>query len=224
MISKIFKLLKIYHNIYIKNKHFIKKSSYSMNGEDLKISEFFKNTHKGFYVDVGSFHPLRMNNTYKLYKKKWSGINIDPSEFSIELFNFLRPNDLNYNCAISNQNKKLNFYYKKDHYPLNSSVKSVVRKYVVGELKKKRVKAFTLDKILSESKYKHCQIDLLDIDVEGAELNVLKGLSFKIYKPKLICIEIHQKNFKKSKVYLFLVKKRYRLIWFSSFSFLFEKF
>ena len=81
-----------------------------MNGEDLRILKFFEYKNKGFYVDVGSFHPLRMNNTYKLYKKNWTGINIDPSKFSIELFNFLRPKDLNYNCAISNQNKKLDFY------------------------------------------------------------------------------------------------------------------
>ena len=223
MFAQIYKLLKIYHNIYFKNKYFYKKHSYSTNGEDLKILNFFRNKKKGFYVDVGSFHPLRMNNTYLLYKKNWTGINIDPSKFSIELFNFLRPKDLNYSCAISNQNKKLDFYYKKDHYPLNSLVKSVLNKTVVGSLKRKRVQAYTLNKILSKSRFKNCQIDLLDIDVEGAELNVLKGLSFKMYKPKLICIEIHQKNFKKNKVYLFLIKKKYRLIWYRSVSFIFEK-
>ena len=68
---KIYNLLKIYHNIYIKNNYFVKKFSYAMNGEDLRILKFFAYKNKGFYVDVGSFHPLRMNNTYKLYKKNW---------------------------------------------------------------------------------------------------------------------------------------------------------
>ena len=223
MFAKIYKLLKIYHNIYIKNKYFHKKHSYSINGEDLRISQFFKNKKKGFYVDVGSYHPLRMNNTYLLYKKNWTGINIDPSQFSIDLFNFLRPKDLNYSCVISNQNKKLDFYYKKEHYPLNSLVKSVLNKTAVGNLKKKKIQAYTLNKILSKSRFKNHQIDLLDIDVEGAELNVLKGLSFKIYKPQLICVEIHQENFKKNQVYIFLIKKKYKLIWHRSVSFIFKK-
>ena len=38
--------------------------------------------------------------------QNWSGVNIDTSKFSIDLFNFMRPKDLNYNCAISDKNKK----------------------------------------------------------------------------------------------------------------------
>ena len=37
---------------------------------------------------------------FLLHKKKWKGINIDTSQFSIDLFNYMRPNDLNYNCIL----------------------------------------------------------------------------------------------------------------------------
>ena len=68
-----------------------------MEGEDLVLADLTKNIAEGFYVDVGCYHPLHLNNTYLLYKKKWNGINIDISEFSIKLFNYLRPDDTNIN-------------------------------------------------------------------------------------------------------------------------------
>ena len=65
------------------------------------------------------------------------------------------------------------------------------------------------------------QLHFLDIDVEGADLKVLQGLNFTKYNPILICIEIHDKTIKKSNVYKFLIKKKYRLIWSGKFSHLF---
>ena len=40
------------------------------------------------------------------------------------------------------------------------------------------------------------KIDFLSIDVEGNELNVLKGLNFKKYRPKIISIEFIKPNVK----------------------------
>ena len=72
-----------------------------------------KNIKNGFYVDAGCYHPLHLNNTYLLHKKNWNGINIDLSEFSISLFNYLRPNDVNINSAVSNKEGDITFYYQK---------------------------------------------------------------------------------------------------------------
>ena len=46
-----------------------------MDGEDLFIKDYFKDKKKGFYVDVGCYHPIHRNNTFLLYKTGWSGIN-----------------------------------------------------------------------------------------------------------------------------------------------------
>ena len=40
MLKKIFDKFHILQNIYLKNKHFIKKKSYSMDGEDLEIVKY----------------------------------------------------------------------------------------------------------------------------------------------------------------------------------------
>ena len=87
LISNLLENLHILQNIYIKNNFFFKKKSYSMDKEDLVIDKYFKNKNKGFYVDVGCYHPLQRNNIILLYQKGWRGINIDISDFSIKLLN-----------------------------------------------------------------------------------------------------------------------------------------
>jgi len=223
LFNRIYNNLHIIQNIYFKHKNFLNKKTYSLFGEDLAALKFFKNKKKGFYVDIGCYHPTHINNTYLLYKKGWNGINIDVSQFSIDLFKFMRPDDLNYKCAVSETNKKVNLYYQKEHSQLTSINKLTAKKFIKGRLKKKIINSSSLEEILSWDKYKEYEIDFLDVDVEGADLQVLKGLNFSKRKPKLICIEIHQKNFKKHKIYRFLIKKKYKLIWQESFSFLFKR-
>jgi len=65
-----------YLNLY-RRKYKYKKISYSFNAVDLIIDYIFKNKNNGFYLDVGSQHPISNNNTYLLFKRGWSGINID---------------------------------------------------------------------------------------------------------------------------------------------------
>ena len=99
--------------MYYRPKIFFPKKSYSMFGEDLIIKKIFKNKKNGFYVDVGCYHPIDGNNTYLLYKKGWTGINIDLNQTSIELFNIARNNEKNFNVAISNKSQKIKYYYRK---------------------------------------------------------------------------------------------------------------
>ena len=100
----------ILQNLFLKEKVFISKKSYDGHEVDLKITKYFKDKNNGFYVDVGAYHPTKINNTYLLYKRNWRGINIDISDFSVDLFNFWRPKDLNFCRAISNKNGPIQFY------------------------------------------------------------------------------------------------------------------
>ena len=223
MLKKIFKKLHILHSIYIKHKFFIKKKSYAMNNEDTAILKYFKDKKNGFYVDVGCYHPIHRNNTHLLHMQNWSGVNIDTSQFSIDLFNFMRPKDLNYNCAISDKNKNIKLFYQKELSQLSTIEKGQAESVFQGEIKEKEIEAFTLDEILSRDKYKDSKIDLLDIDVEGADLKVLRGLSFDKFKQELVCVEIHAKEIEKSDIYNFLIDKNYKLLWSGVFSHIFKR-
>ena len=194
-----------------------------MDNEDTAVLNYFKNKKKGFYVDVGCYHPIHRNNTHLLHMQNWSGVNIDTSHFSISLFNFMRPKDLNYNCAISDKNENIKLFYQKELSQLSTIEKSQAESVFQGEIKEKEINAFTLDEILSRDKYKDSKIDLLDIDVEGADLKVLRGLSFDKFKPELVCVEIHAKEIEKSDIYNFLIDKNYKLLWSGVFSHIFKR-
>ena len=190
-----------------------------MEGEDLIISDLTKNIKNGFYVDAGCYHPLHLSNTYLLYKRSWNGINIDISEFSIKLFNYLRPNDVNINSAVSNMEKEISFYYQKKLSQLSTIKKEISNERMQGNIKEKKIKSLKLNSILNQSKFKNRQIDFLNIDVEGADFEVLKSLDFTIYEPKIICIEIMEKNIFESEIYNFLKDLNYKKIWSSKSSF-----
>ena len=68
MFDRLINKIHILQNIYLKNKYFIKKKSYAMDGEDLAIDQFNKLKKKGFYVDVGAHHPIHRNNTNLLFQ------------------------------------------------------------------------------------------------------------------------------------------------------------
>ena len=222
MIFKIKKKLHILHNIYLKHKYFKKRKTYSMDGEDLVIADYFKNKQKGFYVDVGCYHPIHRNNTFLLYKKGWNGINIDIHSFSIELFKYLRPNDLNYNFAVSEKKEIINMYFQKELSQLSTIDFDQAKKTFQGPIKEKKIQSYSLDEVFKFSNLENKKIDLLDIDVEGADFKVLKGLSFEITNPELICVEIHDKNLQESETYKFLINLNYELIWSGVFSHIFR--
>ena len=193
-----------------------------MDREDLNILKHFGKKKNGFYIDVGCFHPTDRNNTYLLYLNGWRGINIDLSQFSIDLFNFLRPNDHNFKCAVSEKNQNIKIFFQKELSQLSTTDKEQAKKVFQGKIKTNEVQSHTLDHIIENSKFHNKQIDLLDIDVEGTDYKVLLGLNFEKYKPKLICVEIHNKDLRGDVIYKFLVNKGYTHIWSGVFSHLFK--
>ncbi len=220
---KILEKLHLIQNLYIKNKCFLGRKSYSMDGEDLQVKEFFKNKKNGFYVDVGAYHPVHRSNTMLLHKNGWEGINIDISDFSIKLFKHLRPNDTNLNIAVSKTDGFVEMFYQKKLSQILTIKKKVAQHVFQGEIKSRQIVSKTLNQVLKESKYSERQIDFLDIDVEGADLEVLESLDFLKYSPALVCVEYIGKNKKDSDIFNFLNNKNYTNIWSGIFSHIFKK-
>ena len=223
MLGKIKRKIHILQNIYLKNKYLLPKKSYSMDGEDLAVIKYVENKRDGFYVDVGAHHPIQRNNTHLLFKRDWEGINIDINEFSIDLFNYLRPKDLNLQTAVSDKDGEITFYFQKDFSQLNTTDKDIAKQHFENNFKEKIVKCRTIQNILENSKYNNKRIDFLNIDVEGAELKVLSTLNFETHNPTVICIEIlgyrsmnpeiREIKIKNDEIYRFLSAKKYKKVW-----------
>jgi FkbM family methyltransferase len=180
-----------------------RKISYSLTSIDLLINHIFKGKKNGYFIDVGCNHPVYNNNTYLLYKRGWSGINVDIDKKSIQLFDLYRKKDLNINSAISSKVEEVDFYFYHDKSPINTLSK---KSYTFQKTKPKIIKKITtqtLESIISASVFKKKKIDFLSVDVEGHELEVLKGLNLKVYSPSIIVLEYLDLSIDKLEVYNF---------------------
>jgi FkbM family methyltransferase len=232
-VSKNYPLIKnifLYYNIYIRNFKFFFNSSQF--GEDKKILKLFKEKKNGTYLDLGCFHPIRQNNTYLLHKLGWKGINIDLNPLTIELFKVARPNDINICVAISKKKESKDLFFDNELSSLNTINRNhtlfLKKAFNQINLKKRKVKTNTLTNILK--KYKIKEIDFMNIDIEGNELEVIKTINFNKLNIKVICIEIvnyeiYSKKIKinKNKIFNILKKNKYNLKFKTFVNYIFVK-
>ena len=206
--------IKLHLNL-IRYRFFKRKSYYSKNREDIFLSNYFKNKTYGRYIDIGAYHPYRSSNTCLLNKRGWSGINIDISKTSIDLFNIARPKDINLNIAVADKKRKIHVYEKKKLGLMNTTNKSFAY-FFLKKYKLRRIWSDSLNNILKKHSNKNNRFDLIDIDAEGSDYSILKKINFKKYSFKLILIETHAFNIKtkseKRKIYTFLKSKRYNFL------------
>jgi hypothetical protein len=191
----------------------IDKDFYSQFGEDKILKELIpKVKTKGFYVDVGCFHPKKHSNTYLLYRKGWTGINIDLEQDKIDLFNIMRPKDFNCLAAISDKIENV-IMYRSQKFGVGSTINPNIleKKNIIDQ---SYIKTNTLNNVISKSPFADTEIDLLNIDAEGNDFKVLKSLEITKYKPKIIIIETHLKDVEaiiQSEIYFYLKEKGYRI-------------
>jgi FkbM family methyltransferase len=164
--------------------------SYSQHKEDIFILDVLKqfNLYESIYVDIGANHPSDISNTYLLYRNGYKGILIEPNEELCNLLRRFRKKDIVIPIGCSDKSSVLKFNISKT--PVISSFTNHNLSY-----RSTYVPVMKIDDVLSELDYKI--ISILSIDVEGLNLEVLKGASKTIKNSLLICVEFdheYEKN------------------------------
>ena len=163
--------------------------SYAQNYEDVMLQRAFKDIKKGFYIDVGANDSVIDSVTKAFYDSDWHGINIEPvTEWFIKLQE-ARPNDTNLKLACG-ERKGQNTIYNVVGTGLSTMDKSIADKHeneLDFEIKKEKIKVDSLTNICKQ--YANQDIHFLKIDVEGFELQVLKGVDFKVIRPWIVVVE-----------------------------------
>ena len=148
----------------------------------------FKGYKNGFYVDVGAHDGVSINNTLYFEKyNNWTGINIEPIKKVFDRLVTNRPNDINLNCAVCNNDGETEFFCNTGYTEMISGIKDNfdVRHWNRLQHENKQMGSTTevikvntkkLETILDENKISH--INYLSIDVEGAEFEVIKSINF----------------------------------------------
>jgi hypothetical protein len=154
--------------------------SFSQLGEDKFMWGFLRHLKTGYYVDIGSSHPINGNNTYLFYLNNWNGICIDPL-LSEDLYKIHRPKDLTIKKFFSNNNEP--FYYCDELNQISGAkVFSTFKDFTFEEKKVEYISSNEFRKKIQ----KH--INLLSIDCEGLDIDILKSIDD--FYSDVICIEI----------------------------------
>lgn len=208
---------------------FFLKDSVAQQGEDVVLERIFEQVicdkiYKSIdrtYVDIGAYHPIEHSVTYILYKKNWRGIVFDPSESSRDAFKKFRPKD-KFICAAvgAEDNIDVNFYFNSGSnsklnmgVDLHTSNTKYVKEGLEEDYTSKKVKQVNLMQELKRNNIN--KIDFINIDAEGAEIEILKKFDFLTYKPLVVAVEIHGNNILSainSEIAKILFKNNYRMV------------
>jgi len=187
---------------------------YSQEGEDLFLHRLLVDQPEGFYVDVGALHPVRFSNTYLLYKKGWSGVNIDATPGAMEKFNRLRPRDINVECMIASDTTPQT-YFQFGEPALNTMSEEMARKREMQGfpvIAKTVLHPRPLSAILEANMPANKAIDVMSVDVEGLDLAVLESNDWQRFRPRIIIAELLETRLAdvaKSDIHAFLAARGY---------------
>lgn len=165
--------------------------SFSQDGEDMILDNLLNYKKKGFYIDIGAYHPLRFSNTMRFYQRGWHGINIDVMPGSMKLFNRLRPRDINIEAGVASTDKEMTCYIFKEK-ALNTFDATVLERYKqagILPIKEISIKPYTIMQVLNKYVGESQEIDFMDIDIEGFDEKVVSQMDFDKYRPTIIMLE-----------------------------------
>lgn len=171
----------------------MKMISYAQNYEDVILMRALASVDKGCYIDVGAQHPINDSVTKAFYEKGWRGINIEPVDQWFKLLQRDRPEDINLQMVVSSTASEHVLYEVVDT-GLSTSSPTFAERHKAGghEVVRHEVQGRTLDNIIESSAL--ADIHFLKIDVEGAEEDVLRSISFDRHRPWILVIEATEPN------------------------------
>jgi FkbM family methyltransferase len=178
------------------------EKSYSQFAQDLWVRRgIASGKRNGFYVDVGSADGEAISNTKLLDNLGWKGVCIDPFPRNMAKRTcqvFRQP-------AYSESGKRLTLRAAGDLSGIESHLDPKSR---ASQAPTVEFVSATLDEILAKA-HAPTYIDYMNLDVEGAEYEVLRGLSFDRYQVGSLTVEHNYETVRREAIHNLLAAKGY---------------
>jgi hypothetical protein len=147
---------------------------------------------RGFYVDIGAYHPIRLSNTYRLYCRGWSGINIEPTPGAKALFDEYRPRDINLGIGVCPAERGTAVFYGFEQAELNTFSREVAEERVAAGSRligTQDVEIWPLNEVLDANLGPDDHIDVMSMDCEGLDDALLRALDWDRFRPRVLLYE-----------------------------------
>ena len=162
--------------------------------EKRRIREYFGHKRGGFYIEVGANDPTSPESqSHHLARDLgWTGLLVEPIPALAQLARQERPDAIVCQVACTEAAKagmlELLIPRVGDEVVTgHASLGENLDEHRYRSFEKIQVRAVTLADLCAE--HGVGEVDLLSIDVEGAELDVLRGASLRTLRPRLILLE-----------------------------------
>lgn len=168
--------------------------SYSQSGEDLIIKRTLSrmNIPKPVYLDIGGNDPVKLNNTYLLYKTGGKGVVVEPNPNYISDYKKKRPKDHLITAGVSPNGGNTLIFYLLSNPALSTFDRDLAQRIVDSN------KLEIIDEIeipitgineLLENNFSASLPNFVSLDIEGWDYDVLKCFDFESFHPELFCVE-----------------------------------
>lgn len=158
------------------------------------VRDYFDNKKNGFFVEVGANDPTAVNSqSWHLESQlQWTGILVEPNPTLAERCRELRPGSSSFACACVDDEslREVTLFVplrNGKEMDVHAGINKNIDDFDYRQHREIKVPGRTLNSLLEEVGVD--KIDLLSIDVEGAELQVLKGFDLQKYRPELVLLE-----------------------------------
>jgi FkbM family methyltransferase len=190
--------------------------SYAQNFEDVMLWRALGHVQDGFYIDVGANDPVVDSVTQTFYERGWHGINIEPMAQYYEKLVQQRPRDLNLAVAVGERPGSLTFYDVPDT-GLSTAAADIAQQHRQAgrRVVEQHIPVTTLSQLCEENA--PADIHFLKVDVEGFELEVLRGMDFTRWRPWVLVVEATRPQSQESahdEWEPLLLQHGYRFAWF----------
>ena len=168
---------------YLQGKGF---GSSTLKSEVLSTRKFLNG---GVFIDVGANHGLYSKELLKQYGSSLQELHLfEPSKALVEKYlTYDDPRVFVNNIALSDVEGNATLYKVNNNSGLSSLTKRRLDHFKASMSETESIRTITLDQYVNSSRIK--KIDLLKIDVEGHELNGLKGAIDCLSNNKIKCIQ-----------------------------------
>jgi FkbM family methyltransferase len=160
--------------------------SYAQHLEDYHLSLAFAGRRTGFYIDVGAGHPVADNVSCWFYLQGWRGLVIEPQADLAALYAHVRPRDIVFAGLAGAEAGETDFHVV-DRLHGFSTMRADVAGLSGAGYATKRLPIATLAQL--SARHDLPKVDFLKIDVEGAEVDVLRGIDWSRLRPRIILLE-----------------------------------
>jgi FkbM family methyltransferase len=170
--------------------------------DELVRARFFPEHGHGFLVEVGAAHPDYLSVSALYRSLGWSVLGVEPNPEFYELHRARGHDVVQYACGDHDEDD-VDFSvvdshgtaYKDGNVSFEAfsslAIKDAYAKLMDPELSVRTIKVDLrrLDTILREHAPAVDRIDIVVVDVEGWELEVLNGLDFERFRPRVLIVE-----------------------------------